>query len=52
MNKIDCTIPKLVNMLVIMEETLKSSKDTILTVEQISLKRKSTGKKKVKSTKK
>ena len=33
MSKLDCTIPELVNMLVTMEGTLKSSKGTILTVK-------------------
>ena len=51
MNKLDCTIPELVNMLVTMEETLKSSRDTILTVERTSSKRKFFEKKK-KSAKK
>ena len=52
MNKLDCTIFELVNMLVTMEGILKSSRSTILTVERISFKRKSIGKKKTKSTKK
>ena len=52
MNKFDCTIPELVNMLVTMEETLKSSRKTVLAVEQTSSKRKSSWKKKTKSTKK
>ena len=52
MNKLDCTIPELVNILVMMEETLKSSRGTVLTVEQTSSKRKSIGKKKAKSAKK
>ena len=47
-NKFDCTIPKLVNT----EGNLKSSKDTILAVEQTSSKRKSSWKKKIKSAKK
>ena len=52
MNKFDCTIPELVNMLVTMEGTLKSSKGIVLAVEQTSSsKKKSTGKKKVISTK-
>ena len=51
-NKLDCTIPKLVNMLVTTEKTLKSSKGTILAVERTSSKRKSTEKKKTKSAKK
>ena len=41
MNKLDCTIPKLVNMLVTMEGILKSSRSTIFVVEQTSSKRKS-----------
>ena len=52
MNKLDCTIPKLVNMLVTTEKTLKSSKGTILAVERTSSKRQSTEKKKTKSAKK
>ena len=52
MNKLDCTIPELVNMLVTMEGTLKSSKGTVPTVEQTSSKKKSTWKKKNKSIKK
>ena len=32
-NKLDCTISELVNMLVTMKKILKSSRDTILTVE-------------------
>ena len=52
MNKLDCTIPELVNILVTMEGTLKSSRGTIFTMEQTSSKRKSTRKKKVKSAKK
>ena len=52
MNKLDCTIPKLINMLVTMERTLKSSRDTVLTVELTSSKRKSSWKKKTKSAKK
>ena len=51
-NKLNCTIPELVNMLVTMEGTLKSSRDIVLTVEWISSKKKSTEKKKVKSAKK
>ena len=46
MNKFDCTIPELVNMLVTTEGTLKSSRGTVLVVEWISSKRKSTRKKK------
>ena len=52
MNKLDCTIPELINMLVTTEKTLKSLRGTILVVEQISSKRKSTRKKKAKFTKK
>ena len=52
MNKLDCTISELVNMLVTTEGTLKSSSGTVLIVEWISSKRKSTRKKKVKSMKK
>ena len=52
MNKLDCTIPELVNMLVTTEGTLKSSRGTILVVEQTSSKRKSTRKRKTKSAKK
>ena len=53
MNKLDCTIFKLVNMLVTTEGTLKSSRDTVLTVERTSSsKRKSIGRKKAKSVKK
>ena len=51
-NKLDCTIPELVNMFVTREGTLKSSKDTVLAVEWISSKRKFTEKKKIKSAKK
>ena len=53
MNKLDCTIFELVNMLVITEGTLKSSRGTGLTMEWTSLtKRKSGWKKKNKSAKK
>ena len=53
MNKLDCTIPKLVNMLVTVEGTLKSSRGTILIVKWTSSsKRKFGWKKKDKSTKK
>ena len=53
MNKLDCTISELVNMLVITEKTLKSSRSTVLTVERTSSsKRKSNWKKKSKPTKK
>ena len=36
MNKLDCTIPELINMLVITEGVLKSSRGTVLAVEQTS----------------
>ena len=52
MNKLDCTISELVNMLITTKETLKSSRDIIFTVEQTSFKRKTTKKKKTKSAKK
>ena len=52
MNKIDSTLPELLNMLVIAEGTLKSSKDIVLTVEWIFFKRKSSFKKKKKPVKK
>ena len=39
MNKVDRTIPELVNMLVTTEETLKSSRGTVLAVEWTSFKR-------------
>ena len=52
MNKLDCTIFELVNMLVTTEETLKSSRGTVLTMEKTFFKRKSTRKKKVKLAKK
>ena len=53
MNKLDCAILELVNMLVTTNGTLKSSRSTILAVEQTSSsKRKSTERKKVKSVKK
>ena len=51
MNKIDVTLPELLNMLVTAEGTLKSSKGTVLTVEWASSKKKSSFKKK-KSAKK
>ena len=41
-NKLDCTIPELINMLVTIKRTLKILRDTVLTVEQTSsIKRKS-----------
>ena len=47
MNKLDYTLPELLNMLVVIEDTLKSSKSSILSVEHASRpKRKSLGKKK------
>ena len=52
MNKLDCTISELVNMLVTTEKILKSSRDTVLTVKQTSSKKKSIEKKKAKSAKK
>ena len=53
MNKLDCTIFKLVNMLITIEGTLKSSRGTVLNVERTSSsKKKSIRKKKVKSVKK
>ena len=51
MNKFDCTILELINILVTTEGTLKSLRDTVLTVEQIFFKRKSTEKKKTKFAK-
>ena len=47
-NKIDSTLFKLLNMLVTAESTLKSLRDTVLTVEWASSKRKSSFKKKKK----
>ena len=42
MNKLDYTMPKLINMLVIADKILKSSKGTVLTMERtFSIKRKS-----------
>ena len=52
MNKLDCIISELINMLVTTEGTLKSSRDSVLTVEWTSSKRKSSWKKKNKITKK
>ena len=53
MNKFDCTILELINMLVTMEGTLKSSRSTILAAERTSSSKwKSIGRKKVKSAKK
>ena len=52
MNKLDCNLSKLINMLVTAESTLKSSRGPILAVEQAPSKRKSQGKKKNKPIKK
>ena len=52
MNKIDTTLPELLNILVTVKGTLKSSRDTVLAMEQSSSKRKSSFKKKKKLTKK
>ena len=52
MNNIDSTLPELLNILVIAEGTLKSLRDTVLTVERVFSKRKSSFKKKKKSVKK
>ena len=52
MNKIDSTLSELMNMLVTVEGTLKSSKGTVLAVERASSKRKSSFKKKKKPVKK
>ena len=52
MNKLDASLSELLNMLVTAESTLKSSRDTVLAVEQTSFKRKSSFKKKKKSMKK
>ena len=53
MNKFDCIIPELVNILITTEEILKSSRGTVLTVEQISSSKKKSGwKKKSKPAKK
>ena len=47
MNKLNYTLPKLFNILVVSEDTLKSSKENVLSVEQASRsKRKSLGKRK------
>ena len=51
MHKMQCTLAKLMNMLVMAELSLKGSKGSVLTVEQTSSKRKSFVKKK-KSAKK
>ena len=52
MNKIDSTLSELLNILVIVEGTLKSSRGTVLTVKQASSKRKSSFKEKKKPMKK
>ena len=52
MNKIDITLSKLLNMLVTVEDTLKSSRGTVLAVERASSKRKSSFNKNKKSVKK
>ena len=52
MNKINSTLSELLNMLVITEDILKSSRDIVLAVEQASSKRKSSFKKKKKPAKK
>ena len=52
MNKLDWMIFELVNILVTMEGTLKSSRGIVLTMEQTSSERKSSWKKKNKSAKK
>ena len=51
-NKLDCTIPKLVNILVTTERTLKSLRGTVLAVERTSSERKFSWKKKNKFAKK
>ena len=52
MNKIDVTLPELLNMLVTAEGILKSSRGTVLAMERASSKKKSSFKKKKKSIKK
>ena len=52
MNKIDSTLPELLNMLATTEGTLKDSRGMILAVERASFKRKSSFKKKKKPVKK
>ena len=52
MNKIDATLPELLNMLVTTKGTLKSSRGIVLVMEQASSKRKSSFKKKKKPMKK
>ena len=53
MNKLDCTIPEQVNLLVTIEKTFKNSRGIVLAMKQTSLsKRKSNWKKKNKPMKK
>ena len=52
MNKLDCNLSKLVNMLITAKDTLKSSKDFVLAVERTPSKRMSQEKKKNKPAKK
>ena len=52
MNKIDSTLSELLNMLITVEDTLKSSRGTVLAVDRASSKRKSSFKKKKKTVKK
>ena len=52
MKKFDSTLSKLLNILITAEDTLKGSRDTVLTVEWTSSKRKSSIKKKKKPAKK
>ena len=52
MNKLNCNIPELVNMLVATERILKSSKGTVFAMERTSFKKKSGWKKKAKFIKK
>ena len=52
MNKIDSTLSELLNILITVVGTLKSSRDTVLTMERASFKRNSSFKKKKKSIKK
>ena len=52
MNKLDCNLPKLVNMLVTTEGILKSSENSILSIKQVPCKKKSQEKKKNKPAKK
>ena len=41
MNKLDCNLSKLINMLITAQDILKSSRDSVLAVEQTPFKRKS-----------